>query len=464
VIRAKMVDASNAQPVLGLAIVAGTAAVAAGWAVARGGPAVAAIFLAVGALAAIASRGPFAMLLLWMAVSPFTQGRFVNLGRNVPDLSVDRVLLILAVLLVFIQWAGRTRTLRRMPRETFLLVAFLAWALVSVLFWRPSQLIVQLGILFQQFFLPICAYYLVVQVVRSERQVRELLTVSLSALIVLSLPTPLEEVTGVTVLGRAAKSVAGVVRVQSFTRAAWELGPVAGILLALSTHCLSRHDEPMRKRVGIIAVLLGSVAIFLTFLRASWLSAIAVFLITGVFNQRLRRWLCLVLVVAGLAVWASWPVIVRTEVWSGRVADPTNVVARQAILRQQLEMFLRQPVLGQGVVAEARYYHTIGEASSISHNMYMSVLLDFGLLGLLYFAAIAVILWRSVRLYRWLPHGAFVGRELVVALWAAVAAFAINAATIETRLFASMNTLFWLTLALLTVVGELAAGARTAQA
>ena len=448
-IRTSLISVWKNSPVVLPAVAVATMALVAGWAVGWGGWLIAVTLIAILAFGALVSRGPFTVLLIWMALSPFTQGRVLDLGAGIPDPSVDRVLLMLAATLVLVQVVTRTRSLRRIEAEEVCLLVFLGWGVVSVLFWRPLQRTTQLRQLFEEFFLPVMMYWIVLQVVTSEQQMDRLLSVALIALIVLSLPTLLEELTGVTLLGEVSQSRAGVVRVQSFTRAPWELGAVAGMLLALASPTLSLRGKSMRKWFGVLAVLVGSVAIFLTFIRTSWLAAIVVFLLIGTFTLRLRRWVYSVLVVATVVIFGSWFTISGTEVWRLRITNFENIVRRQLVFRQQLKMFAQSPFLGHGLQAEPLLFYTFGGFESISHNMYMSLLIDFGLLGLFYLLAIALILKKSVSTYQRLPSGSLIGKELVVALWAAAAVFFIHALTLETRLFSSINTLFWMSMALL---------------
>ncbi len=434
-------------------------ALLAGLGIAWGGWLVAVVLVVVLALGILVKQGPYVILLAWIALSPFTQGRVVYLGADVPDLSVDRVLLLLAALVVLSQVLAKVKTLRHPDAADVCLLVFLGWGIVSVLVWRPIQPIVQLGVLFQQYFLPAIMYWIVVQLVDSEVRFRQLLFMAMLTLIILSLPTPLEELMGVNLLGEPSELVAGVIRVRSFTRSAWELGTVAGILLALATHALSLKGEPGRARLGTAAVALGSIAIALTFMRASWLAMLAVFVLTGIVNPRFRRWTYVSVGVATLLVMFNWTTIMQTNVWLSRVSETNNVIGRVVILQQQWQLFTQSPLLGYGL-QETRFYSStaIGGGESISHNMYMSTLLDFGLSGVFYFLAIAARVIKGVSAYHRLSPGVFMGRELVMALLAAVAVFLIEAATLETRVFASVNTLFWMTLGLLKVVEDAGRG------
>jgi hypothetical protein len=75
---------------------------------------------------------------------------------------------------------------------------------------------------------------------------------------------------------------------------------------------------------------------------------------------------------------------------------------------------------------------------------------------LIYFLALGIALWRSLKFYRRLPSGEFLGKELIVALWAAAGVFLIESLTFETRLFTSLNIMFWFILGLLKATERIA--------
>lgn len=440
-----------------------TMALIVGLGVAKGGWLVAIVILVVGALVALALHGPYAILLAWIALAPFTQGRMIDPGVGIPNISVDRVLLLLAFFFALSRVLAGSKTLRGVGVETVSLLVFLGWGVISILFRRQAQPISQLGMFFQQFFLPITAYWIVLQEVTSERQVSKLLYISMIVLIILSLPVPLEELTGTTIFGATSESVAGIIRVQSFTRAPWELGPIAGVLLAFSIPVLLNGSKLGRKMLGMVAMFLGCATISLTFLRVSWLAMIAIFLITSAFIPRLRRWVYPILTLTVIIVLVNWPTIVQSGFWTDRVANIDNIIRRQIVLKQQLEMLTQNLLFGIGPQLNPTYYYTYGGYFALSHNMYISVLLDFGLPGLFYFLPIFLILRRSIMTYKYLPSGSVVSKELVVSLWGAAVVFLLHAFSLETRLFILPNTLFWITMGLLRNAEEISRDERTDQ-
>lgn len=86
---------------------------------------------------------------------------------------------------------------------------------------------------------------------------------------------------------------------------------------------------------------------------------------------------------------------------------------------------------------------------NISHNSLLSILVDFGFLGLLYYAAIVIILLKAIASYKTFPQAGFMGRGLILSLIAAALAFLINSLTFEIRLFTFVSSFFWVTLGLM---------------
>ena len=452
-----MIKVTNASRLSGrrLVLAAGglaLAAVGAGWIVATDGWVVGLVILASLVLVALAFVGPEGMLVLLVCAGPFMVGRMVDLGPGTPDISLERVLLLWAACVLVVQWLTRRRSLPVLGVEDGLLLAFLAWGLVSIFLWKPGNVAQQL-LDFGTYLLPLVAYLVVKSTANRERALFALIVPAVPLLLIISLVVPGEWISGMSILGVDSQPVAGTVRSQSFFRSPWEFGTVAGMLMGLCLFSLGTYVARPLRRLTALAIGVGAVAISLSFMRAAWLGMLTVVGILAWQNRKLRGLVFLGLLVLVLLGVAYSAVLVQSHLWTDRIAHTGNVIGRMLLLQQQWSLFLRNPVFGIGLGGLASTtFEFSRDFATISHNMYMSHLIDFGLLGLTYLAAIFMILAKSVDTYRRLPRGKPVGKELVAALWAAVAVFLIAAATLETRLFMYVNVLLWVALGLLAAV------------
>ena len=234
-------------------------------------------------------------------------------------------------------------------------------------------------------------------------------------LILLAIPTPLEEITRINLLGNASEMMSGVIRVQSFARSAWEFGTIAVILLAFSWHGLIFPYGAWRRLLSIIAVLIGSLGVLLTFMRATWLAAAIITFLFLLSVPRLRKYVVVLIMLVVIIAWVFGPQIVQSEVWNTRVLDTANILGRQSLLQQQFTLLLKSPFFGQGLMPVFQEFNT-STASFVSHNTFTSILVDFGLMGPLYFLAIGVILIKGIRNYKHLNSNTIIGKGLWLAL------------------------------------------------
>ncbi len=437
--------------ILRVAIVA-VAAAGAGWAVASGGWVLGLAILAALGLIALAFFGPFAILMVVFCIGPFVSGWVIDLGPGIPDLSVERVLLVFAVGVLGVNFLTGRQKIPSLGLEDVCLIAFVIWGFMSILIRQghnlPSQLF-DLG----SYLLPLFAYAVARSTIVSKRQITVLMVAAVLLLLILCVVVPAEFLTGTSIVGARSEVVASAVRAQSFLRSAWEFGTVAGMLMGLSLYSLGSYMPKPVRILATLAILFGIAAIGLSFMRGAWLGALAVIAILLLQRRGLRVLGVLVLIFSVVLGILYFPTIVESDLWIGRVAETRNLLGRVLLLRQQWSLFLQNPLLGSGLgVVTSTTFEFSPVSIAISHNMYLGHLVTFGLPGCTYFAAIVLILVKSIDTFRRLSRERSIGKELIAAMWAAAAAFFISAATLETSLFIYINILFWIVLGALAAV------------
>jgi O-antigen ligase len=160
-----------------------------------------------------------------------------------------------------------------------------------------------------------------------------------------------------------------------------------------------------------LSVLLGSIAIFLSFTRGVWISlAAAVIVMTFLFNRRMAYGLVATMVVVFLVAFKTVPVFserVRETIQGGEIE-------RIWIWKANFEMFKDHPIVGIGygdnVEALQGYYKKMGTPEFVmeaksghAHNQYLQMLSGTGLLGflvymviMLYFLILSIRVWYSL--------------------------------------------------------------------
>lgn len=422
----------------------------------------AAAFAALGLLALIIfGFFPLAPLfLIWLTASAFTQPFALNLPGDVLTLTAERSLFFLLVLnLTWRTLSSKTVRLKFLF-EDLLLFLFLLWALISILFVHPVDPPKQIIAFALQLAIPVSFYWIAQQAIQTEADLKKVyLTASIVA-IVLCVPTPIEFLFRITPLGEPAEFMDSVVRVRSFLRSPWELGAILAMLIFYGFHIWTSETSIKIKSVGLTSAALGVVGIFLTFMRGAWLAFSVSAFIFLLLTKKMRKYLyfLLPLSIASFIVLLSSEVT-TSDVWRDRIASSRNVEQRVEVSRQQVAEIRQEPVWGNGLMPTFRSYGYLlffGYITrNISHNSLLSLLVDFGVFALMYYAAIVVILLRVILYYRKFPPTSFLSRGLALSLILAALAFLVNSLTFEIRLFTFVSSFFWATLGLTKVAMRL---------
>ncbi len=402
---------------------------------------------------------PLTLFLLWLFLAPFTQAQVVRLGGGIPAISLDRAIFIFLIVKLLVQTLSKKSLGTRLKLEDGLLLAFLAWALVSILIWRRIDLPAQFIALTVQFLYPIGIYWAVQQVITSESDLKKVMFTVTLLLIILGAPTILETITGLTPLGYAASVENSVIRVRSFLRTAWEFGAVVVMMFMYNLHLLTYRSGRKLTTLGLFGLLFGACGLLLSFMRGAWLAAFISTAVVFIFAKNLRRFIYPILLCAILVVIFLGPVLINSTAWSERITETGNVVGRLNVTQQQIKLITDEPFLGNGLlpnfetyVMTTLYYDTGSyDVMIISHNTLLSMFVDFGLFALLFIGAISVILYKAILNFARFPVNTFLGQGLLLALGSSVLAFLINALTFENRVFIFINAFAWMTLGLIKV-------------
>ena len=274
------------------------------------------------------------------------------------------------------------------------------------------------------------------------------------------MPAPLELITGHNLLGQATQFIDGVYRVRSFTPAPWLFGLFVSLLLPFAFLAIIHKDysKPI-KVLGRVALIFGMVGVFLSFIRAAWISGVIVFALLGLYYPRTRKGSIIIMIIAILGLVVTFPLYSQTTAWHERVINLQTWIARSNVLRQQFQVLMDNLWFGTGIMVEpVKYYirtvitpNVIYHTSIVSHNMYMTMLTEYGLTAFFYFFAIVVIFLRGIRALSRASYGLFWGKKNMMTLLAAGSLFLLQAATFDTRYFPSVLIFFWVILGLIRI-------------
>jgi len=223
-------------------------------------------------------------------------------------------------------------------------------------------------------------------------------------------------------------------------------------------YLLRKVHGPYRAALAAQAVLIPP-AIFFTGMRSAYLAFFLCGAVWCLFAAR-RRFgrtklaLAAVLVALGAAVF--WQNLAQTRRQTGGLAQRGPVEARIVLLGQTWQLVKEHPFTGVGFghFADAQYrlqrdpsgLGSLSPGLLVEHNLFLSMLAETGIFGLLGTLAIFVLLLRrSVQLYRKLPPTAqgWLDREFVTLFWVVLINYTTDAMFRDTYSDVFANGLFW---------------------
>lgn len=220
---------------------------------------------------------------------------------------------------------------------------------------------------------------------------------------------------------------------------------------------INRKSKPIRF-LFFAASGLSAIFAFLSLERAVWLGGI--FVVIGLFVLYPKTMLQLsligtiVMVMLGSGILAT-----HLSLSVERFTEASPVYDRIVIFDAMSQMFQEKPIFGWGYENLdqniQQYYRTVGDASLTtrvvtSHNTYMTILTELGLVGLfLYLAPAFWWLVLSFRVFPRMPRAGLWSRQLLVGFWLVVLFIFTISNFIDLRFFPFGLALYWMTLGMI---------------
>jgi O-antigen ligase len=405
---------------------------------------------------------PFTALLIWLLLGPFLQVA-VDRGFRIVFWIIHRALP--PAVLALVVFAHLFRISRRRWRGALGTAEFAALALLGLsclnVLWFHIDALPQLYLVYDQLFVPFCLYLLVRLLPLSERDLRLLLPVAF--VIVLS-----QTIVGILawfapqVLPAAWLSYQGA-------RTTGTLGyPHAYTTTLVFYTFLLFHDAMTRKpalaRFSLLMAFgLGAFAIFLSFVRGSWLGALLAGMgLLYLYPRAVLRLLLVLLIVA--AVLGGTVLSTEMAFARQRLNSESTAKDRLVIWDAGLSMIRAKPLFGWGSGNYARYAgqfqrrvldHVVTYAHA-SHNSYIGLAAELGLPALFLFF-LPVLWWLKLTLEVWprMPRTGFLSRSLLAILWLVILDHIVVSSFSDMRHSTYGMGMWWITLGLIgALVGQ----------
>lgn len=408
----------------------------------------------VGLVLLVCLINPLDGLLLWVMLAPFSRFIYldIRLPGGVPDLSLGRLTIAFLLITLSAQWAVGRRRLKPFLRTDYFMGLFILGVLPAIFIsWKPLDLAGRM--FFDHFLTPMAAYFVVKNVVRTERDVQRVGNVFMIIGIYLALLVFQEVITGEPLFwtpGRATAYSRSLQKLVSLLGNPLFLATGMGMALPFVVH---RFLKERRAPIKALYVGLGSAlvaGIYLCYNRGAYLGVTMGLIVMMLLSPRFRRLFIPLLLVLCILVAVYWSGIVLSPVVRERITNVRSVDFRVLVWQIGLKMFADSPIVGVGYENFDAYftrYHYWPPESPVPpspHNTYLLVLATTGLVGFIpwVFAFLSLLhalfeIWLRARRD---PHE---DADFIVAGMAALVCFLVAAATADIIYDALTNLMFY---------------------
>ena len=342
-------------------------------------------------------------LMLWLVTAPFA--RFIHLdfdlGRGIPNISLNRVMTAVLLALLLAQLASRRRRLAHLTVKDALLLAFggaIALSLGSVV----TNQLQAVQAVFDLIITPIALYFLARNLITSRRDLGQFIVALMVIGTYLGLLATREQLTGDVWFypqDRSVQYTASIRRVVGLLGNPGFIAISIDMILPWAWYLLltaRRH----RILCGVCVLAMTS-GVFFCMNRSGWAALVISLVVMAVFVQRFRRIFVLILLLASIGAGTYWAVIVGSTTVRERLTAEGPIEYRQAAWPIAVRMIRDHPVFGVGYENYRYLYRQYGvwdinlRAEPSPHNTYLWVLVTGGLVAFIPFMAFLLSLFFS---------------------------------------------------------------------
>jgi len=313
-----------------------------------------------------------------------------SFGAGIPDLDAFRIASYLLLLGTMFHWSIK-KDIRFLNKWIFALVVFYTVVFASISWSNLSYNKIMLRNLFDSTFIPFFIALLSYNLFQKESNAKiYAINISIAAFI-LSLISIIQMLLALST------------DIEFRATAVFANPNTLAIILVLTIPCLLyvRENHLVPKLYGILSTISIVTGIICTVSRKGVITMILVFCLHSILKKQYKR--LIYLIIAGIIVGA---VVSNFTVISGRFERTEMTGAFESkweMTYAGLKMFIKSPVYGLGYEGYKDHYHEyfFKNARYDAHNMFITVLANFGIIGLIPFLYIFIKpLLESVKLLR----------------------------------------------------------------
>ena len=388
-------------------------------------------------------NGLLVLLMTQPFVAPYIE---IDLGPGIPDLSFARfTIAFLAVFMLAEAAIGKFRFATPVSLTEICIIATTIGIVSSApLAENPNRVILFVITLH---FTPLMMYFFARNLVRDREELHKLLWAFVIFGLAVAIYAIYEQSTGhILFVGDAVdasslnttytqnlRMIRGLVgRPGNFARIFLSTIPVAFYLLF-------EHKSVTRKILLAGVLVVQFYAMFLTYNRTSWYALMIGLFILQFFYPQFRKVYIVIVLVAAVALWATWDQVNESAVVNERIQSKTSTLdQRKSRWRAAYNMWKAKPIRGWGVgryKEESGRFRTDGKRTDLggAENDFLKVMVSSGLIGFLpYLIFLLTQLFCSIRLFfkaRAPDWSGFIKPETIAIYWVAIICYVIGSYT-----------------------------------
>jgi O-antigen ligase len=398
------------------------------------------------------SRYPFGAIIIWLLLAPFVQVTATSEVRTVFWM-VHRAMIPAALIMVWAKLVVKRSSTLKLGRVDFAMMLSMGLLLISVYanYESPMPMLYQV---YDRFFVPFCAYWLIRYTTPGEEDLKRLLPILFVIVIA--------ECVIANLAWFAPELLPSYWSKYEGARATGSLRGYSGYTIALVSYGLLLFHAALNHRSGLIRIAylfafgFATIGVFISFSRGSWLGglvvALALLLIYPKATVRMTVIVLTVMVILANSVMADH------VAWANqRLKAEDTALDRLVVYNTAWQMFKVRPFFGWGYETYDRYDRPFQSRVAnhvskdlTSHNTYLTVLVERGAIGFLiyYFPAFWLLLL-TFRVWSRVPNHGFWSRKLLLILWLMILFEVVVGNFTDTKRLTFVFTMWWITLGLI---------------
>ena len=396
---------------------------------------IAAVLMSIVPALVLLHQYPFFGLLVWLLLMPFLLQTQSSISRQVYWI-VHRFLPLLSLIFLWVASAAgvKKRSLPKLGYPEYSMFAYILVSILSILLWHndPGATIIRF---YDLFIIPMILYLLIRLFAPGEKSMELLVPVALF-ITVTQVIIGLVSWVNPSVLPSAWLDYAG-------ERTTGSLGSVSvytttifftGLLLL---NVGLRSDKKWKRYLFVSMFLLMIYATFISYSRASWLAGILILGALVLIYPKFMGKLILIAGVLGIILGSVFLNSSEFQIAASRLysdESEQSALSRLPVYVAAVRMFQEKPLMGWGYDNfdryDRRYQARFGqlvnpdEKDHTSHNVYLTMLAEQGLMGIIsYLLPFAILFFRSLKTLPHLPKRGWFTDKMLISLWLVILSF-----------------------------------------